>query len=382
MHDYRHSTEMYSWHEGWLIIDRLRDDGWLVSRYQFSLVEWEFDIEEYDAAFTSDHIFVLYVADEYGGDPAYGKALLTGSNGAVQREWSISAQGAVSGVAAAPLPDGSGRFLCVWAEDGLLQRAIADPAQPGATLLGLPFAAGFHATRGTALVSGPDQLLCAFPATADGENGVHAVRFDSSGLPLDQEPIAVSRLHVDPRNPSGVWDGYQYLVAWESPGYATSAVYGNRLDLAGTVYDGDGFLIGSGTGGAPHSTSDDEGHILLAYATDRVRRIDDLGPLVEAPGTPATIPGDALAGSRLAMNPTRGECRLEAPLPAGFAAIVQIYDVSGRQLAARRIDAEGSDRALLWDGRLPDGRRAPTGAYLVRISASGTEVIRKVVLLR
>jgi hypothetical protein len=59
---------------------------------------------------------------------------------------------------------------------------------------------------------------------------------------------------------------------------------------------------------------------------------------------------------------------------------VGVYDLRGRLLHEQEL-AAGSQQ-LVWDGRGPDGRRAASGTYLLRLEGSGRIVTRKVVLLR
>jgi hypothetical protein len=69
------------------------------------------------------------------------------------------------------------------------------------------------------------------------------------------------------------------------------------------------------------------------------------------------FPQPARAGVRIVTAPWGGASRLE------------ILDLSGRLV--RRI--EGAGASFTWDGRAADGRPAPAGVYLARVTA-GTEV--------
>jgi hypothetical protein len=66
---------------------------------------------------------------------------------------------------------------------------------------------------------------------------------------------------------------------------------------------------------------------------------------------------------------------------------LEIFDLRGRRLCARTVDAGlsgGSDdeRALTWTGCDGQGEPAPSGIYLARATAGGTSSSCKFVLLR
>jgi hypothetical protein len=75
-------------------------------------------------------------------------------------------------------------------------------------------------------------------------------------------------------------------------------------------------------------------------------------------------------------NPVRGAARLEYALPRAGQVRLEVFDLSGRQIA------------LLQDGQKPAGRysalwrssNARPGVYLARLTAAGHTVTRKLVL--
>src|SRR5262249_27964994 len=71
------------------------------------------------------------------------------------------------------------------------------------------------------------------------------------------------------------------------------------------------------------------------------------------------FPQPARAGVRIVSTPFRG----------GAAARLEILDLSGRLV--RRLEGPGA--SFTWDGRAGDGRPAPAGVYLARMT-QGAEV--------
>ncbi len=200
-------------------------------------------------------------------------------------------------------------------------------------------------------------------------------------MPVDPEPIPVCELSLNQYGLSGIWDGYDHLLSWATSS-EEQAVYGNRVDTDGAVYDGDGFVIAPGVGPGTSVASDDFGHAMAANGTNRVRRIEDPGPLADLPEMVREIDASALGSARLIPNPTTGECRLGAAITMGRPVTVPVIDGGGREVASRRIEPGSRSRPPLWDGRLADGRRAPVGIYLVRIDTGGIEIVRKLLVLR
>jgi hypothetical protein len=100
-----------------------------------------------------------------------------------------------------------------------------------------------------------------------------------------------------------------------------------------------------------------------------------------APGV-AVDPADAahrisLAGAR--PNPARGELTVAFTLPEAGPARLELFDLSGRRLAAREMNGLGPGTHQI---RFSETRRLPPGAYLLRLSAAGESVRTKAILIR
>ncbi|MFN8546391.1 MAG: C25 family cysteine peptidase [Candidatus Eisenbacteria bacterium] len=98
---------------------------------------------------------------------------------------------------------------------------------------------------------------------------------------------------------------------------------------------------------------------------------------------PALQPATRLSVELLGAQPARGEVRISLRAPAGEAVRVEIVDVSGRSI--RRVfdgNLPGGRGEVLWDRRMDNGARAPSGIYWCRVHSSGSEVHRRLLALR
>jgi uncharacterized membrane protein len=78
-------------------------------------------------------------------------------------------------------------------------------------------------------------------------------------------------------------------------------------------------------------------------------------------------------------NPVRGPLALRCALPLDMPASVELLDVTGRRVAAERLDGVGAGVTLV---RLPHPSVAAPGIYFVRLTQAGRSVSRRVTLLK
>lgn len=105
-------------------------------------------------------------------------------------------------------------------------------------------------------------------------------------------------------------------------------------------------------------------------------------------GGPSSAVEDRLVPDRIAMpacspNPFSERTQIRFYLPVGSRAVVAIYDLSGRLLRTLADEslAPGA-HDLVWDGRDASGDLLPSGTYLCRVTAGGSEVTQRIVLQR
>lgn len=87
--------------------------------------------------------------------------------------------------------------------------------------------------------------LVVFRSEVSGESRILAQRLDSSGDPVDSEPVRVAagaRL----TDPSAAWNGSRYPIVWESPSEGRGRIYGRRMGADGTFLDAVPILVMDG----------------------------------------------------------------------------------------------------------------------------------------
>ena len=78
-------------------------------------------------------------------------------------------------------------------------------------------------------------------------------------------------------------------------------------------------------------------------------------------------------------NPTREELRVSFGLPDARAARIEVFDVSGRRVAAREVGSYGPGfHTITMDAR----RELPSGVYLVRLTQAGKKLTTRAVVVR
>ncbi|MDH5627275.1 MAG: T9SS type A sorting domain-containing protein, partial [Candidatus Krumholzibacteria bacterium] len=82
-------------------------------------------------------------------------------------------------------------------------------------------------------------------------------------------------------------------------------------------------------------------------------------------------------------NPFGASTALRVGLPVAGTANVDVFDVAGRRVAARRVDGLNAGwNTIDFDGRDDDGRRLASGVYIVRVRAAGQTATHKFVIQR
>jgi hypothetical protein len=81
-----------------------------------------------------------------------------------------------------------------------------------------------------------------------------------------------------------------------------------------------------------------------------------------------------------APNPFAGPMRFALELPVAAEARLEVFDLSGRRIAAVQSGPLAAGRrALDWNGRADDGRRIAPGVYLARVQAGRASITKRVV---
>ena len=178
------------------------------------------------------------------------------------------------------------------------------------------------------------------------------------------------------------FDGWQVFPLSSSLGLEAGNYYWLAIwtdDEDGRIYaDGGGLLrMGQydyGNWPSPITTSEQDTESYSIYATDQ--QPADVG--TQAPMTP-----DSPLSLTCEPNPFTFDAVLRFQLPAAESVVAVIVDPSGRRVRSLLHGSlPAGNHSVSWDGRMDDGRRAPTGTYLVRLRAGAREESRRISLVR
>ncbi len=82
-------------------------------------------------------------------------------------------------------------------------------------------------------------------------------------------------------------------------------------------------------------------------------------------------------------NPTTGPVLLEFEMPQAGDVTLEVFDLAGRRMSDLRPGRMSAGRhALDWNGRGEDGRAAPAGVYLARVTVDGHSATSRVVRVK
>jgi hypothetical protein len=98
---------------------------------------------------------------------------------------------------------------------------------------------------------------------------------------------------------------------------------------------------------------------------------------------PETLPTRSILHQNY-PNPFNAGTTIEFTLPRKDAVTLTIYNILGQRVANRVNNKSYSAgmHSVSWDGRMADGRVAPSGVYLYRLKGSQVSQVRKMVLMK
>jgi len=113
----------------------------------------------------------------------------------------------------------------------------------------------------------------------------------------------------------------------------------------------------------------------IAYEADGSLTLSEYEPSVSR-----WVPDDAYLRAP-APNPARGATTIEYGLARAGHVSIEVFDVTGRRLSTLvRGRVEAGEWRVAWDGRDGGGRRLRAGVYFVRMTGTGPDRTRRIVL--
>jgi hypothetical protein len=174
------------------------------------------------------------------------------------------------------------------------------------------------------------------------------------------------------------------IVAWVDRRGGNPNIYSQRISASGGVqYQLDGVALSPAASDQvrPAIVSDGGGVAIVTWQQNSdiyAQRVDGL-----TTSTGSTPPLSALEVRQNYPNPFSGTTEFEVNLPAQSDLAVDVYDVAGRRVRTHSLgeSAAGWHRLRL-DGLDDAERRLPAGVYFYRVTANGTSVTKKMVIVR
>ncbi|MBW3627378.1 MAG: hypothetical protein KY412_07190, partial [Actinobacteria bacterium] len=132
----------------------------------------------------------------------------------------------------------------------------------------IPIATSRHLTSPAVAFNGTHHLV-AWSGSDSRSADVGAVRVDTAGTVVDEQPISVAARPYGESDPAVASDGRDFLVTWTDSrsGSDQPDVFGARVSAAGEVLDGEGLAIASAPSVQQHSAVAWDGdHYLVAWS--------------------------------------------------------------------------------------------------------------------
>ena len=167
-------------------------------------------------------------------------------------------------------------------------------------------------------------------------------------------------------------------TGWGEFGYSASGMSNGRAPYRArpTLDPGTSFKGSTQHQGTMHTRDTDQGRIWLDTSDHTFGFW---------PGNAGTPSGNDAAGMRLnlAPNPVKSAGRVSFTLECPAAAVLALFDVSGRRLATL-VDAElaAGPHVLPWTGLDAAGRRVGTGGYFLVLESAGKRRVTRVAVVR
>jgi len=300
--------------------------------------------------------------------------------------------------------DLAGNYLVVWEATGQtdgseIQLNLVVPAGPTTGVFDLT-GQGDGLSHHRPAVAGGDPALIVWEDDRGGDVDLYGARLGGSLLFLD--PAAGFEVVAAPGNQraaAAAWDGSQFLVDFADDRNATSGI-DKRLDVlrgwvedTGVVPEPAGLdLLSPAVPVVDPTVAGSAGNSLYAaaeymdqepYAAYRLAVVRAALPSAVGDGTGEGATPRASGLLAIYPNPANPRVTIRYALARSGPIRVEIHDLTGARIRTLATGTRPAGENLLtWDGRDDEGRTAPSGTYLFRVSGGGVELTGKVALVR
>ncbi len=235
-------------------------------------------------------------------------------------------------------------------------------------------------------------VVVAWQDFRSGAYDIYTQRMNASGAALwTANGVALCTATANQTEPTIAPDGSAgAVVAWRDARGGGADIYAQRVSAAGSVqWAANGIAMCAATADqiAPVAVSDLASGIVVAWQDARGSNTDIYAMRVDATGgIPTAIresPTPAFTMGAAYPNPFSASTWIDGVVSARGDITIALFDVSGRRVATRRMDARNAGTVRIRiDDRDDRGRVLPSGVYFCRVTAAGATQTQKLVIVR
>ncbi len=184
--------------------------------------------------------------------------------------------------------------------------------------------------------------------------GVEVYRVDHHGSQYSSNATFVSTLHP----------GVAVISVSTGYGHPTQTVLDRLVGVGAHIYQTE---LGDGGTLPPDQDTIVHGHIVISTTGAGTYTVNGTSyPMDEQTAVPE-VPGFALLGNW--PNPFNPATSIWFGTSRGGPVSFTIYDLSGRRLLERSLEAAPGQQSIRWDGTDQTGRKLPSGVYVYRLQS-------------
>lgn len=228
----------------------------------------------------------------------------------------------------------------------------------------------------------------------DSSWDIYGARVTKSGLVLDPTGIAISTAPDSQISPTVIFDGMNYLVAWQDRRNGLSYdVYGARINPSGVVFDSFYISLRSGDQILPSLACSQSNQVFVTYSgwTDYInnRSVNTMRVwgnlyLLGVEESEANLVHDVNYELITYPNPFRQILNIKFVSTASKRVSLKIYDATGRCVKTL-FDGQSLKngiQCLKWAGNDDSSRMLPLGIYFCRMESGNQSTTLKMVKLK
>ncbi len=220
---------------------------------------------------------------------------------------------------------------------------------------------------------------------------IYGARVTASGIVLDTSSIPIAFAPDSQVRPVVVFDGCNFLVAWQDYRFRNNDIYAAYVDRNGVIIDTFVFAQSKGDENTPALAAVPVAEKVLLMDSGWCETIGEIkfnsmrvfGEVYELVGISETNK-PSIYDTKICIfpNPSIQNVYIRVKgeeLVSGL--LVSIYDITGRLM--KRIKSDNADYwEYMWDRRDENRNLLPSGVYFIEFRAKGFNEIKKLIILQ